>query len=135
MSMEWKHKTCMWLDRKKLKWHWSGLKAKILNECAEKLLYAKKRERKALQEEIGEKQVAELLQMSGREFVIYVLFHELTVLSLNNCFKDIFRPAHRRSAFHVSISRHSVHRNGINRIRCLSYPPKVSTSFQAYQCG
>ena len=50
-------------------WHWSGLKGKILNQYAEKLAYAKKKDRKILEEEKRQK-LEELLQMSGREFII-----------------------------------------------------------------
>ena len=58
-----------WDDHFTWSWHWSGLKGKILNEYAETLLYAKKKDRKILEEEKRQK-LEELLQMSGREFII-----------------------------------------------------------------
>ena len=58
-----------WDDHMSWSWHWSGLKGKILNQYAEKLAYAKKKDRKILEEEKRQK-LEELLQMSGREFII-----------------------------------------------------------------
>ena len=58
-----------WDDHFTWSWHWSGLKRKILNEYAEKLCYAKKKDLKLLKEE-KDKKLEELLEMSGRKFIL-----------------------------------------------------------------
>ena len=46
------------------------MKGKILNEYAEKFAYAKKKDRKILEEEEKRQKLEELLQMLGRESII-----------------------------------------------------------------
>ena len=50
-------------------WHWSGLKNKIINEYQQKIGVAKKKDHKLLKEKKDE-ELKELLDKSGREFIL-----------------------------------------------------------------